>query len=523
MIEAGDLLNPTFNYHPRLNKPPLSYWVVASVYNLLGVSEEAERLPIVLGGMALLAIAYGLGRVVFSPDAGLFAAIGLAASPRFLMFSRRIIIDVYLAMFMALALLMFVLAEKQPERRRLYLVLMYASIGLGVITKGPVAAALPALVLIVYLALYRRLGKLREMMLPVGLIVIAVIVLPWYIAIYAQHGWAHIQAFILNDNLSRYTQPFWGPRRNVFFFLRVLMGDFFPWSLFLIPLLWFGVQHLWFSRRKEPEPISDEAVQLKNRLSGLLVIWIGVIVVFFSLSRSKEDLYILPVYPCAAALVGNFLTGLNGNPGSSRRSAIRWTALTLAGIIAAATVAAWYLFGHGALPYKLAGASQMACAGIIGGLVAGVAATFNKTRCAVLATAFAVITCNWIFVLRVLPDLERYRPVRSLCEAIASQAGPDALVGYYRAAYPSMVFYLRRPIFEYYLENEIVTAFSSSKEVFCVINARDYENIRPQLPPQTHVLASHPNFQVKLKSILNKGELPQMMLISNKGGTPDSQ
>src|SRR5438552_15332142 len=260
-------------------------------------------------------------------------------------------------MFMALALLMFMHAEKQPERRRLYLVLMYASIGLGVITKGPVAAALPALVLIVYLALYRRLGRLREMMLPVGLIVIAAIVLPWYIAIYVQHGWAHIEAFILNDNLSRYTQPFWGPRRNVFFFLRVLMGDFFPWSLFLIPLLWFGVKHLWSLRQKKPEPSSDEAVQLRNRLSGLLVIWIGVIVVFFSLSRSKEDLYILPVYPCAAALVGNFLTGLNGNSGSSQRSAIRWTALILAGIIAAATVAAWYLFGHGALPYKLAGSS----------------------------------------------------------------------------------------------------------------------------------------------------------------------
>jgi 4-amino-4-deoxy-L-arabinose transferase-like glycosyltransferase len=523
MIEARDYVNPTFNYHPRLNKPPLSYWVVASVYNLLGVSGAAERLPIVLGAMAMIAIAYGLGRVVFSPDAGLLAAIGLAASPRFLMFSRRIIIDVYLAMFMALALLMFVLAEKQPERRRLYLVFMYVSIGLGVITKGPVAAALPALVLIVYLALHRRLGRLREMMLPLGLIVIAAIVLPWYIAIYAQHGWAHIQAFILKDNLSRYTQPFWGPRRNVFFFLRVLMGDFFPWSLFLIPLLWFGLQHLWFLRRNKPEPISDDAVQLKNRLSGLLVIWIVVIVVFFSLSRSKEDLYILPVYPCAAALVGNFLAGLNGNPRSSQHSAIRWTVLTLAGIIAAATVATWYLFGHGALPYKLAGASQMACAGIIGGLAAGVAAMFNKTRCAVLATAFAVIACNWIFVLRVLPDLERYRPVRSLCEAIASEAGPDALVGYYRAAYPSMVFYLRRPIFEYYLENEIVTAFSSSKEIFCVINARDYEAIRAQLPPQTRVLASHPTFQVKLKSILNKGELPQMILISNKGGTTDAQ
>ena len=161
MIESNDYINPTFNYRARLNKPPLSYWLVAPFYKLLGVSETAERIPIVLGALIMIATAYALGRVVFSADAGLLAAIALAAAPRFLMFSRRIMIDVYLAVFMSLALLMFVLAEKRPERRRLYLILMYTSIGLGVITKGPVAAALPAAVLAIYLAIHRPIGKLR--------------------------------------------------------------------------------------------------------------------------------------------------------------------------------------------------------------------------------------------------------------------------------------------------------------------------------------------------------------------------
>ena len=523
MIEAKDWLNPTFDYHARLNKPPLSYWVVGASYKLLGISETAERLPIVLGAMAMIAIAYGLGRFVFSPQAGMFAAIGLAASPRFLMFSRRIIIDVYLAMFMSLALLLFVLAEKQPERRRLFLIMMYACIGLAVITKGPVAIALPAVVLIVYLIFYRRMRSLSDLMLPTGIILIALIVLPWYLAIYAQHGWSHIRTFIFNDNVSRYTQPFWGPRRNVFFFLRVLMGDFFPWSLFLIPLVWLGIRRIWRSRRNNVAPPRNEANQITNGLSSLLVIWTVAIILFFSFSRSKEDLYILPVYPAVAALVGNFLSGLSGDSLTSHRNAIRWTTLILGAIIAAVTVGAWYLFGPRAQPYQLAGASAMAFAGIFGGLSAIVMAALRKTRLAVLTTACAVIACNFIFVVKVLPDLERYRPVRSLCEVISSEANPEALVGYYRAAYPSMVFYLRRPIFEYYLENEIVSAFSSSKEVFCVINARDYEAIRPQLPAETRVLASHPTFQVKLKSILSKGDLPQMLLISNKGGSAGAQ
>ena len=46
MIESGDLINPSFNYQPRFNKPPLSYWVVAASYKLFGVSEAVERLSV---------------------------------------------------------------------------------------------------------------------------------------------------------------------------------------------------------------------------------------------------------------------------------------------------------------------------------------------------------------------------------------------------------------------------------------------------------------------------------------------
>ncbi|HXG68337.1 MAG TPA: glycosyltransferase family 39 protein, partial [Blastocatellia bacterium] len=233
MMESGDYLNPSFNYRPRFNKPPLSYWVVAGFYKVFGVSEWAERLPIALAALALIGAAFLLGRVIFSPEAGLFAAIAMAAAPRFLMFSRRIMIDVTLAMFMGLTLLFFVLAERRPERRRLYLALMYVSVGLGILTKGPVAAALPAGAFLIYLWAIRDLGRIRRMMLPAGALIVALIVLPWYVAVYWQHGWHYIATFLLKDNLSRYTEPVWGPRRGIFFYFPVLLGDMFPWSVFL--------------------------------------------------------------------------------------------------------------------------------------------------------------------------------------------------------------------------------------------------------------------------------------------------
>jgi len=97
MIEQGDYIAPTFNYEPRFNKPVLSYWIVAGFYKLFGVSVAVQRIPIAIGGVLLVVIAFWLGRLASAErdgpaavQAGLWAALGLAVSPRLVMFSRRI-------------------------------------------------------------------------------------------------------------------------------------------------------------------------------------------------------------------------------------------------------------------------------------------------------------------------------------------------------------------------------------------------------------------------------------------------
>ncbi len=512
MIESGDYINPSFNYQPRFNKPPLCYWIVALFYKIFGASEAVERLTIALAAMIMIATAFALGRELFSVQAGLLAAIGLAIAPRFLMFSRRIMIDVYLAMFMSVALLFFVLAENRPQKRRLYLALMYASVGLGIMTKGPVAAVLPAASFVIYLAINHRLRAWREMMLPAGLLIIACIVLPWYVAVHAEHGWSYIETFILKDNLSRFTEPVWGPRRSLFFYIPVLLGDMFPWSLFLIPFIWQAARD-----RINPE---NENTQKKDNRWMLLLIWVAVIVIFYSLSRNKEDLYILPIYPAVAALVGGLLARFIA---SNQLAAVRWTAVTLGAVIALAGAGVLYLFGPSSEPYRFDGASAVGVVAVMGGLATIVAAMIKQRFAAIIASALALIALNWIFVLWTLPGFERFKPVRPFSQIIASRAGADSLVGYYRIASPSMVFYLRRQVFEYYRQEELEQALVSGKEVYCLIAAEDYETIRHALPVPTYILASHPMFQVKLKSILNKVEPPRLMLISNRGGAKIAQ
>ena len=192
MIETGDYVTPSFNFQLRMNKPVLSYWNVAASYHLFGISEWSERLPIAIGALVIIGTAFGLGRLLGGTFAGLLAALVLATSPRFVLLARRIIIDIHITMWTGLVLLLFALAETRPQRRRLYLCLMYVAAGFGVLTKGPVAVFLPAVVFFIYLASQKRLGDLRHMMLPTGALISLAIVVPWYYFLYREHGWEYI-------------------------------------------------------------------------------------------------------------------------------------------------------------------------------------------------------------------------------------------------------------------------------------------------------------------------------------------
>jgi hypothetical protein len=175
-----------------------------------------------------------------------------------------------------------------------------------------------------------------------------------------------------------------------------------------------------------------------------------------------------------------------------------------------------YLFGPAAQTYPLSGARSIGLVAAIGGLLAIMMCLMKKPFASIASIAGVFIACNYIFVLQTLPDFERYKPARALSEIIKDEADDEARVGYYRVALPSMVFYLRRQIFEYYKPEELVEAFASNRKVFCILSAEEYEAVKSLLPIETRILASRPVFRVKLKGILDRRELPQVVLISNK-------
>jgi 4-amino-4-deoxy-L-arabinose transferase-like glycosyltransferase len=527
MLQRGDWIYPTFNYEPRLNKPVLSYWIVGAFYKVFGVSVLSERIAISLGAMVIIATAFLLAwaasprtysdlneRMHHSPlMAALWAALGLAVAPRMLMFARRIFIDIYISLFMGLTLLFFLLSERFPERRRLFLVLMYVSVGLGVLTKGPVAAALPALAFALYLFAHGELRRIREMLLPLGSVIVLAIVLPWYAALYAREGWGPIWSFVVGENIARYTEGLGvEPDRQPWFYIPVVFTDSFPASLFLIAgAIW------WLGDRRSATARGDVTFRMRT----LLWIWIITFVVFFSFSQAKQDLYIFPIVPAVAALAGAFIVRADFGLQRRWRTALRATSAAMGALLAMGGAGTLYVFHSGASVYALDGAALIGAIAMTGGIAALLIAATGRARLALFTSAVALVAMHWTFVLRVLPSFERYKPVPALTAALQREgAGPDDAIIHFMVSLPSMVYYLERHIDIYVDLGPFLEALKTDKRVFIVLTAEAYEALKGPFKDHygvtTCVLHRQPTINFKMREVLGRKPLPELLLITNR-------
>lgn len=509
MIERGDWVNPTFNYEPRFNKPVLAYWVVGALYKMFGVSVGVERLAIACLALVMIVAAWFLARAAsIHPAAPVLAALGLAANPRFFMFARRILIDVMLASFMTLILLFFALAERYPARRRLFLVLMYVSVGLGVLAKGPVAAALPALVFLMYLGVHREWRRLGDMMIPTGTAIALAIAAPWYVMLYAQGGWTHISSFLLSENVERFTSTFGPTGRGPFFYLGVMFTDSLPWALALPAAL-----AVWLRDRRQATSWPPDV-----RIRTLLWLWTAVIVGFFSFSQTKQDLYIFPIVS-AVAVLGADVLARQAFTGTQPALVSRWLTGGLAAgalLLASGGGFALYVISRAGSSFAIEGLTAAALIGLAAAVVIALMLVRHQPAAAVAALAGVFVAFNWILVTRVLPSFERYKPVPAFSDVIRRLAQPGDTIAHFEAAMPSMVFYLQRHIDLVEDQQGFVKMIQSGRPVFVVLPDRRYEELAPAFGVRTCVLDRRPAADVKLRDVLAGRGPASLVLVTTR-------
>lgn len=304
MFERGDFLFTYLNGSPRFDKPILSYWLQALFVALLGPTEWAFRMPSALAACAWSWAVWQFAKKYFSEHtAKLALAITATAIGPFLI-GRAATADALLNLWLALACFdawrHFNGGGKTPLRR------CYLWVGLGLLTKGPVAALIPIAVTLMYAlstrarpAIKTWLAAMRD---PVGWLILLAVAAPWYGLAWQRHGMDFIHGFLLHHNLSRFSGALEGHDGGLFYYLIVIPLLLMPWSGLLIPTL---------ARLKH---------DLRDALSRFLWLWVAFVFVFFTLSGTK-----LPHY----ALYGTTpLFLLLARPTNDRRD--RWSLVTLA-------------------------------------------------------------------------------------------------------------------------------------------------------------------------------------------------
>lgn len=273
MIESGDLLSPRIHGRFWYDKPALFYWLLILSFKVLGFTDFAARLPSAIAGASTLAFSSWFYHRLYGSLRGalLFPAF-LGCSLAFWTMSRMVLTDAVLAASLGVALGCLALHLRNPSP--VLLRVAWATAGVGVLDKGPVAIVVPAVVVALHALMRRDPGVLRRSVSLSAVILFAAVVLPWYVFMLLVHGWEFVNGFLGLHNLVRATVSEHPGDDRVTYYLWLVPLSLLPWTL-------VAARALWTERREEGHRFA--------------VAWILGFVLFFTAMATKYPTYCLPV------------------------------------------------------------------------------------------------------------------------------------------------------------------------------------------------------------------------------------
>ena len=289
MAASGDWITPRLNDIKYFYKPPLQYWATAAFYEVFGVDEWTARLWNALTGLAtVLFTAYFAARL-FGARRGVAAGVVLGSSALLVGLAHVLTLDMGLTCFMTVTLGGFLLAQRDgatPRHTRRWMMVAWAGMALGVLSKGLPAVVLPAAVLVVYSLWQRDFAVWKRLHLGGGLLLFFAIAAPWFVAVSLANP-EFPRFFFWHEHVERFLTRVHGRYQPWWYFIPVLAGGLLPWTLLALRALALGA-------RRE--------AGMRFQPARVLWLWVVVIVVFFSASSSKLASYVLPAVPAFAVL-----------------------------------------------------------------------------------------------------------------------------------------------------------------------------------------------------------------------------
>lgn len=291
-----------------MEKAPLLYWSVAASYRAFGVREWTTRLPLMLVVLALVLATYGLGRRIYGEVGGLCAALALVTCVGIYIYTRFLIPEVLIALWLTLGYYFFLRAIEEERPSRFVCWGFAAVCAANVLTKGLIGLVFPAGAIVLFLFLTGTWRRLLKMRLLSSTLVFLAIAAPWHI-LAAVRTPAQGQApsflwlYFINEHLMRFLGKRVPPG-----FDTAPLGVF--WGLTAVWLLpWIAFLPQALGEALPPwRQLRYAGIKVDRRRSAnlLFLLWPLVILGFFSLS-TRQEYYTIPALPGIALLIGGWL------------------------------------------------------------------------------------------------------------------------------------------------------------------------------------------------------------------------
>lgn len=296
MADNGSFWEVMHRGENYLDKPPLLFWLSALMFKIFGPGNLVYKLPSFLVTLLGLYSLFRLTERWYDRKTGLLAAIILGSSLAWYQFNNDVRTDTLLAGFVVFAV--WQLDWFSSSGKALHFIAGFSGITLAMMSKGPIGLIAPAMALGGHWLLRREWKQIFRPVWILGLLLIAVLLLPMFIGLYRQYGWEGPYFFLWKQSFGRITgENVWSNDAGYFYFTHIFLWSFAPWSLATVLALFISVRQ-WILGRFRTMSVHTEFISLGGWLLPFAAL---------SLSQYKLPHYVFVCYPFAAMFLAGFL------------------------------------------------------------------------------------------------------------------------------------------------------------------------------------------------------------------------
>ena len=482
MFENHNFLDIYYNYEPRFNKPPLTYWLMALSSLIFGMTEFAMRLPIVLCGIGSVLLTFLLGKKLHGTEVGLISAFIMAFSIQFYSNSRYASPEIPLTFFFILTLYFFIAGYKDNKWK--YIFYSYVALVLTIWVKGYPYLILIGLIVFSYILwdvnfnFKKFFEKLKFLKLHIGITFVLIFGFWWFVYMYLKFGNEFLDVY-MQETLKRAIAKESKGLADLIFYPYVILWGFLPYSLSFY-FSFFGYLKNW----KKIKEIS------------FVFTWFLVMLVVFTIAKGKVPTYFIQAHAALSIMLAYFIVNYDFK---NRLVKIPWmSTFFIAGLLILAIEGYLiYAFDLDKL-YYIAVAYPFLYA-----------ARFKDY---IYFPFNSALTLLFVVVISILPIIEKYRPYnqigRAIDDSFIPQSTPLLVEGRFIHNLP---FYTKRKEIGKLSVEELKERFRQ-KKFLALVKEEDFhffKNSQVLWIGYIYKKSSESRFAILIKSVLKakKGDL----------------